>query len=258
MILTKIIEEKKREIDIAKERLPLDKLEKELRVMPSQRSFRQAVAKEHGISLIAELKKASPSAGILRRDFDPLKIAQVYRAYGASALSVLTDEKFFKGSINYIDLIKREVYLPILRKDFIIDKYQLYESKLYGADAVLLISDLLSRNELHQFLEISRILNMDAVAEIHNEEDLGKALAAGADIIGINNRNLHTFEVDLEVTSKLVGSIPEGKVIISESGIKTYENVMYLKSLGVNSVLIGETFMRSQDIGAKVREIMGH
>jgi indole-3-glycerol phosphate synthase len=258
MILTKIIEEKKREVEIAKEKLPLDKVRKKLMVLPSQRSFKQAISKEHDISLIAEIKKASPSSGVLRRDFDPLKIAQVYRAYGAAALSILTDEKFFNGALSYIDLVKREVYLPILRKDFIIDKYQIYESKLFGADAVLLIADLLSRSELLQFMEICRNLTMDVVVEVHNEEDLNKSLSVDSEIIGINNRNLYDFQVDLGVTSNLIRSIPEGKIIISESGIKTYEDIMFLKSLGVNAVLIGETFMRSDDIGSKVRELMGY
>ena len=257
MILTKIVEEKKKEVEIAKEKLPLDKLQKLLTVLPSARGFRQAITKSHEISLIAEIKKASPSSGVLRRDFDPVKIAQVYRAYGARAISVLTDEKFFQGKLSYIDSIKKEVYLPILRKDFIIDKYQLYESKLAGADAVLLIADLLSRSELFGFLEICRNLAMDAIVEVHNEEDLAKALSVDSHIIGINNRNLHTFEVDLEVTSNLVNSIPEDKTVISESGIKKYEDIMFLKSLDVDAVLIGEAFMRSEDISTKVRELMG-
>jgi indole-3-glycerol phosphate synthase len=257
MILTKIIEEKKRELEIAKERLSLEELKKRLSVLPSSRGFLQAITKDRDISLIAEIKRASPSAGVLRREFDALRIAQIYRIYGARALSVLTEEKFFQGKLSYIDEIRREVYLPILRKDFIIDRYQIYESKFSGADAVLLIADLLSRSELAQFLEICETLAMDAVVEVHNEEDLGKALSAGSRIIGINNRNLHTFDVDLDVTSNLIRSVPEDKVKISESGIKTYEDVMFLKSLGVDAVLIGETFMRSEDIGSKMRELMG-
>lgn len=258
MILAKIVEEKKKEVEIAKERLPLEKIEKQLMVLPSARGFLNAISREHEISLIAEIKKASPSAGALRRDFEPVKIAQTYRAYGARALSVVTDEKFFQGKLSYIEMIKKEVYLPILRKDFMIDKYQIYESKLFGADAVLFIADLLSRSELFQFMEICRNLAMDAVIEVHNEEDLSKALSVDSRAIGINNRNLHTFQVDLNVTSNLIRSIPEDKCIISESGIKRYEEVMYLKSLGVDAVLIGEAFMRSDDIGAKVRELMGY
>ncbi len=258
MILTKIVEEKKKELEIAKERMSLEKIQKELMILPSARGFRQSISREHEISLIAEIKKASPSAGILRRDCDPVRIAQTYRAYGARAISIITEEKFFQGNPSYIEMVRKDIYLPILRKDFIIDKYQVYESKLLGADAVLLIADLLSRSELFQFLEICKNLAMDAVVEIHNEEDLNKSLSVDSRIIGINNRNLHTFEVDLGVTSNLIRSIPDDKTIISESGIKTYEDVMFLKSLGVNAVLIGEAFMRSEDIGTKVRELMGH
>ena len=258
MILTKIIEEKKKEIEMSKEKLPLVALEKKLAVLPSGRSFYAAVSREHEINLIAEIKKASPSSGILREDFNPVKIAQIYRAYGAKAISVLTDEKFFNGKLEYLDAVRRSVYLPILRKDFIVDKYQLYESKFYGADAVLLISEILSRSELVNYLQICKDLAMDALIEIHGEEDLKKALSVDSRIIGINNRDLHTFKVNLETTSNLIGSIPKDKVIVSESGISTYEDVMFLKSIGVNAVLIGETFMRSEDIGPKVMEVMGY
>jgi len=258
MILTKIIEEKKREIEAAKDRLPLAEIQKRLTVLPSGRNFKAAISKEHEINLIAEIKKASPSSGVLRQDFSPLKIAQIYRAYGAKAISVLTDEKFFKGKLEYLELVRRNVYLPILRKDFILDRYQLYESKLFGADAVLLIAEILSKSELFQFLEVCKNLALDALIEVHGEEDLLKALSVESKIIGINNRDLHTFKVNLEVTSNLISLIPKDKIIISESGISTYEDVMFLKSLGVNAVLIGEAFMRSEDIGGKVMQIMRH
>ena len=256
MILTKIIEEKKREIEVAKEKRPLLALQKQLAVLPSGRNFKAAISREHEINLIAEIKKASPSSGVLRQDFNPVKIAQIYRAYGARAISILTDEKFFSGKLEYLEAVRRDVYLPILRKDFILDKYQLYESKLFGTDAVLLIAEILSRSELFNFLEICKNLKLDAVVEVHGEEDIKKALSVDSQIIGINNRDLHTFKVDLEITSNLIGAVPKDKVIISESGISTYEDVMFLKSLGVNAVLIGETFMRSEDIGSKVMEVM--
>lgn len=258
MILNKILEEKKKEIDLSKERLALDEIEKRLAVLPSGRNFKAAISKEHELGLIAEIKRASPSSGILRHDLNPVKIAQIYRAYGAKAISILTDEKFFKGSLSDMEAVRREVYLPILRKDFILDRYQIYESKLFGADAVLLIAEVLSRNELAYFLGICGNLGLDAVVEVHSEEDLKKALSVDSRIIGINNRDLHTFKVDLEITSNLIDLIPKEKIVISESGIKTYEDVMFLKSLGVKAVLIGETFMRSDDIGAKIMEIMGH
>jgi len=258
MILTKIIEQKRKDIEAAKDKLPLAEIEKRLTVLPSGRSFKAAVSKEHEINLIAEIKKASPSSGVLRQDLDPVKIAQLYRAYGAKAISVITDEKFFGGKLEYLDIVRRNVYLPLLRKDFILDKYQIYESKLFGADAVLLIAEILAQNELAQFLHLCQDLKLDAVVEVHGEEDIKKALSTESRIIGINNRDLMTFKVDLDVTSNLISSIPKDKIIISESGISTYEDVMFLKSLGVNAVLIGETFMRSDDIGAKVREIMGY
>jgi len=258
MILTKIIEEKRREIEAAKDRLTFAQMQKRLRVLPSGRNFKAAISKEHEINLIAEIKKASPSKGVFRHEFDLLKIAQVYRAYGAKAISILTDEKFFRGKLEYLELVRKNVYLPILRKDFILDKYQLYESKLFGADAVLLIAEILSQSELFNFLEICKNLAMDAVIEVHGEEDIKKALSVEAQIIGINNRDLHTFNVNLEITSNLINSIPKNKVIISESGISTYEDVMFLKSLGVNAVLIGEAFMKSDDIGSKIREVMGY
>ena len=258
MILTKIIEQKKREIEAAKDRFPLAQIQKKLQVLPSGRSFKAAISREHEINLIAEIKKASPSSGVLRQEFNPVKIAQVYRAYGARALSILTDEKFFSGKLEYLDNVRHDVYLPILRKDFILDRYQIYESKLYGADAVLLIAEILSKSEIYQFIDICKNLAMDAIVEVRGEEDIRKALSADCEIIGINNRDLHTFKVDLETTSNLINSIPKDKVIVSESGISTYEDVMFLKSLGVNAVLIGETFMRSDDIGTKVMEVMGY
>jgi len=179
-----------------------------------------------------------------------------YQANGASAISVLTDERFFEGRLEYIARIKESVSLPVLRKDFIIDEYQIYESLVAGADAVLLIADILSANELVGFYNLAASLGLDAMVEVHNEEDVEKALAAGAPVIGINNRDLHTFRVDLGVTQKLVRLIPQNKVKVSESGIKSYEDVMFLKSLGVNAVLIGEAFMEAEDIAARMRDIM--
>lgn len=258
MILTKIIEQKRKDVDVAKDKLPLAEIEKRLAVLPSGRDFEAAISKEHEINLIAEIKKVSPSSGVLRHDLDPVKIAQLYRAYGAKAISVITDEKFFGGKLEYLDIVRRNVYLPLLRKDFMLDKYQLYESKLFGADAVLLIAEILSQSELTHFLNICRDLKLDAVVEVHGEEDIKKALSVESRIIGINNRDLNTFKVNLETTSNLIGSIPKDKVIISESGISTYEDVMFLKSLGVNAVLIGETFMRSDDIRTKIMEVMGY
>jgi indole-3-glycerol phosphate synthase len=256
MILSRIIEEKRRVIEEAKRSKPIDSLRNEIRNMCVRSAFRKNISRPHHINLIAEIKRASPSKGILRGDFNPVKIAITYQANGASAISVLTDERFFEGRLEYIARVKENVSLPVLRKDFIIDEYQIYETVAAGGDAILLIAEILSIAEMTRFCDISSSLGLDAVAEIHSEEDLEKTLAAGASIIGINNRDLHSFRVDLSTTQKLVRLIPQNKVIISESGIRSYEDVMFLKSLGVNAVLIGEAFMEADDIGAKMREIM--
>lgn len=256
MILSRIIEDKRRVVDEAKRLKPQDELVKEVEKISTKSSFKKYISRPHHVNLIAELKKASPSKGILRGDFNPAKIAVTYQANGASAISVLTDERFFEGKLEYIKMVKEHVSLPILRKDFIIDEYQIYESVSAGADAILLIAELLSAGELTRFYNLATSLGLDSLVEVHNEEDVDRALASGAGIIGINNRDLHTFKLDLNVTQKLLKMIPPNKVRVSESGVKTYEDVMFLKSLGVNAVLIGEAFMEASDIAAKMREIM--
>ena len=256
MILSRIIEEKRRVVEEAKRLKPQEELIKEIKNISARSSFRKNISRPHHINLIAEIKKASPSKGIIRGDFNPAKIAMTYQANGASAISVLTDERFFEGKLEYIKMIKEHVSLPVLRKDFIIDEYQIYESVAAGADAILLIAELFSANELTNFYNLAVSLGLDALIEVHSEEDTGKALATGADIIGINNRDLHTFKVDLGVTQKLLRMLPAGKIRVSESGIRTYEDVMFLKSIGINAVLIGEAFMEATDIAAKMREIM--
>jgi indole-3-glycerol phosphate synthase len=256
MILSRIIEEKKRVIEEAKRLRTQEDLVSQIRNAPARSSFRKYISRPHHVNLIAELKKASPSKGILRGDFSPAKIAVTYQANGASAISVLTDERFFEGKLEYIKLVKEHVSLPVLRKDFIIDEYQIYESVAAGADAILLIAELLSLNELSGFHNLASGLGLDCLVEVHNEEDVDKAMASGAPIIGINNRDLHTFKLDINVTQKLLKLIPPNRIRVSESGIRTYEDVMFLKSLGVNAVLIGEAFMEAPDIGAKMREIM--
>jgi indole-3-glycerol phosphate synthase len=258
MILSQIIEAKRVEVDKRKDKLPLGELKGSIRdPFRGRLDFKKAVSAE-GINLIAEVKKKSPSRGVLRKDFRPVAIALAYAAGGAAALSVLTDEKFFGGDLSLIGQIKKEVSLPTLQKDFIIDEYQIYEAKAKEADAVLLIADILSGEQMSRFLGIAGSLGMDALCEVRGEEDLQKSLASGAEIIGINNRNLHDFKVDMETTPRLIRRVPRGKIIISESGIKSYQDVMYLKSLGVNAVLVGEALMAAGDIASGVREIMGY
>lgn len=207
MILSKILEAKEREVEKRKSVAPLETIKESLSKMAVVKSdFKKAVSAE-GINLIAELKQRSPSKGLLRKDFNPVMIALDYAVSGAKALSVLTDEEFFGGKLAFIREIKKDVKLPILQKDFIIDEYQLYEAKSYGADAVLLIADILTKEEIASFLDIAGQLGMDAVCEVHSGEDLEKVLAAPAEIIGINNRSLHDFKVDMDTTARLVRDI---------------------------------------------------
>ncbi len=257
--LNQIIEHKHKEIETRKISFPQEKILNELPKISPPRSFKNAISRPDRISLIAELKRSSPSKGILRSNFEPLEIARICEFSGANALSVLTEDEFFGGSIDYVKKIKEVTALPLLRKDFIIDAYQIYESRYYGADALLLIVNLLSQEELNDFVKIAEELNLEPMAEVHSQEDLEKVLRVSSiDVVGINNRNLHTFEVDLETTARLKHLIPEDKIVVSESGINSYEDVMYLRSLGVNAVLIGEAFMAAGDIGAKIRQVMGY
>jgi len=256
MILSRIIEEKRKIVEEAKRLKPQDELLKEIKNLSVKSSFKKNISRLHHINLIAEIKKASPSKGILRGDFNPVKIAITFQANGASAISILTDERFFEGKLEYIAKARENVSIPILRKDFFIDEYQIYETVATGADAILLICDILSTAELTKFYNIASKLGLDCLVEVHNEEDIEKALAIDAGIIGINNRDLHTFKVDLGVTQRLIRMIPQNKIIVSESGIKCYEDIMFLRSLGVNAVLIGEALMEADDIAAKMREMM--
>jgi len=256
MILSRIIEDKRKVVDEAKKANPQLDLVKGIKSLSVKSSFKKNISRPHHINLIAEIKKASPSKGILRGDFNPVKIAITYQAGGASAISVLTDERFFEGRLEYIPKVRENVSIPILRKDFFIDEYQIYETVASGAEAILLIPEILSMAQMSKFYNLATELGLDCLVEVHNEEDIEKALAIGASIVGINNRDLHTFKVDLGVTQRLIRLIPQNKVIVSESGIKSYEDIMFLKSLGVNAVLIGEVFMEADDIGAKMREMM--
>lgn len=258
MIISRIIEDKRRVVEEAKLAKPQDELMRDIRNICVKSSFKKNISRPHHVNLIAEIKKASPSKGIIRADFNLVKIAITYQANGASAISVLTDERFFEGKLEYIKKVKEMVSLPVLRKDFIIDEYQIYETVASGADAMLLIADLLSKSELCGFYDLATSLGLDVLIEVHKEEDVEKALATEGSIIGINNRDLHTFRVDLSITQKLIRLIPPNRIKVSESGIRSYEDVMFLKSLGLNAVLIGEAFMESSDIASKMRDMMRH
>ena len=221
------------------------------------RGFRSALTEAPGVALIAEVKKASPSAGVLREDFDPVQTALAYERGGAACISVLTDRRFFGGEPSYLSAARSAVAVPLLRKDFILDELQVLEARALGADACLLIVAALEAEQLGRLIASTRELGMDPLVEVHTEAELYAALSAGADLIGINNRNLHTFEVSLSVTEKLAPLAPPSALLVAESGIKTPEDVKRLKAAGVRAILIGETLMRATDIESATRTFAG-
>jgi indole-3-glycerol phosphate synthase len=256
--LKEIIEKKKEKIILAKQESPEADLRVKLAYIPPTRPLIEAINKPRQISLIAEIKKQSPSRGIIRQDFNHNDIAKIYQDAGAQAISVLTEEDYFAGNINFINEIKALVNVPVLRKDFILEPYQILESRVFGADAILLIADLLTQETISELVTQASELGMDSLVEVHSEKELKKVLKLKAvSLIGINNRDLHTLEVDFKTTEKLFPLVPKDKVVVVESGIKTCQDVLFLKILGVSAVLIGETFMAAQDIGKKVEEVMG-
>lgn len=260
MILDEIIAKTKEDLIKRREAYPEEWLGRSLAFnpyMPRDVKKLLASSEENPYKIIAEVKKASPSKGVIREDFDPIKIAKEYEEGGADALSILTEPHYFKGDIEYLTQIRRYVPMPLLRKDFIIDKYQLLEALVFGADFVLLIAKALSKKELKELLNYTWHLGMDALVEIHDKDDLTKAIFAGANIIGINHRNLQTFEMDMTLCHKLIPMIPNGKVIVAESGIKEHEQVVELNKIGVDAFLIGEHFMRQDSISNEVKRIKG-
>ncbi len=256
MILNKIIENKRSEVERSKKYTSIDFLKRELQKVEGTRDFHEGIRPDGRTKVIAEIKRASPSKGVIREDFDPVEIAKSYSRGGASAISVLTDSIFFKGSLDHLRDVRSAVVLPLLRKDFIIDPYQVYESRLYGADAILLIVAALDSTTLIELLELAHSLKMDAIVEIHDELELDKAIEAGSKIIGINNRDLKTFDVSLETSIRLCELIPKNKIIVSESGIGSRDDIKRLKSAGINVLLIGETFMRAPEPGEELRKLL--
>jgi len=220
------------------------------------RPFRAGLQRGNEVAIIAEVKKASPSAGIIAADFNPLSQAREYARGGAHALSVLTDEKYFQGHLTYLRQIRDQVELPLLRKDFILHELQVYESVIAGADCILLIVASLEGGQLMKLYNLARTCQLDVLVEVHDLDEMNRALDLGADMIGINNRNLKTFEVDLATTERLAEEIPSDTVAISESGIKTAEDVRRVRAAGINAVLVGETLMRAKNVPAKLRELL--
>ncbi len=248
--LLEIIEYKNREIqDLKKNSISFSATD-----IP-KRDFKKAISKIGYINLIAEIKFFSPSAGIIREYIDPCIIGKIYEKEGVSAISLLTDKKFFHGNIKWLPLLKENVAIPILRKDFILDPIQIEESKLFGADAILLIVRILSNKRLKELISLAEEMELDVIVEVHDIEDLKRALDVGASIIGINNRDLNSFNVDLKNTLNLLPYIPYEKVIISESGISEAKHIEMLKKYNVNAVLVGTSIMKSIDIKNKLREL---
>ncbi len=266
-ILQQIIATKRQEVAQRKSTTPLSDLKETISTLGRPRNFFQAISKPPSpkpINLIAEVKKASPSAGVIRPDFDPVAIAQQYAAAGADALSVLTDEQYFQGNLAYIHQIRDVVKLPVLRKDFIIDAYQVYESRAAGADAILLIAECLATNELIDLQILATELNMTCLIEVHDMDNLMRVRDRvigfphrSYSLLGINNRDLRTFKTDLGNTLRMAELVEDRRVLVSESGIHSHDDIRKLADAGVSAVLVGESLMRSPDIAAKIRELMG-
>ncbi|RIK75874.1 MAG: indole-3-glycerol phosphate synthase TrpC [Planctomycetota bacterium] len=256
-ILDQIVAAKRREVAARRERTPEPALRRRLAEAPPVRDFFQPLAGTGPVRLIAEVKKASPSVGVIREDFDPVRIAETYAAHGASCVSVLTDEPYFQGRLEFLAAVRRETRIPILRKDFIIDAYQLVEARAAGADAVLLIAECLDDCTLRSLHQQAVELGMTPLVELYDPENLDRVLDAGASLIGVNNRNLRTFAVDLEHTLRLRERVPADRVLVSESGIKTRADVERLAAAGVNAMLVGESLMREADIGLAVDRLLG-
>ena len=256
-VLNRIVRTKQEEVAAAKARLPLENLRAQAADAPTPRDFFAALNEPAEISLIAEVKKASPSAGLIRADFQHLEIAQTYQTHGAACISVLTDEQYFQGSLDYLREVRAAVDIPVLRKDFIIDSYQLWEARAHGADAVLLIAECLDDCALRSLYNETLDLGMVALIELYEPRNLPRVLETGTTLLGVNNRNLHNFEVDLEHTLRLRKEIPDSCVLVGESGIKTREDALLLEENGVDAMLVGESLMRQKNIGSAVDALLG-
>jgi indole-3-glycerol phosphate synthase len=260
-VLKRIVDYKTGELAGVKAAAPLNEIMARISELEDQpRGFEAAILNSHQSGwtpIIAEVKKGSPSKGLIRADFDPLEIAQIYQSNGASCLSVLTDEHFFMGHLSYLALIREQVSLPLLRKDFIFDPYQIYQARAAGADAVLLIAAMLELSQLREFAALARELSLDVLLEVHDEKELETALQTDCRLIGINNRDLRSFVVDISTSERLAALVPEGRIIVAESGITRRDEIVRLTEHGVHAFLIGESLMREDNIGEKLQELLG-
>jgi indole-3-glycerol phosphate synthase len=256
MILDRIIQNKKNELEKAKQDYPLELISSQIEEAQPPKDFFKALESNGRVKIIAEIKCASPSKGIFRKDFNPTDIAREYSEGGASAISILTDRQFFKGDLIHLRNVRKAVETPLLRKDFIIDPYQIYEARLYGADAVLLIASVLDIDKLAVLLDLTHSLSMNAIVEVHDEGDLEKALLVESRIIGINNRDLRTFHVSLEASMRLSRLVSGEKIVVAESGIHSSEDIKMLKEEGIYVFLIGETFMKAESPGKELAKLL--
>jgi len=256
-ILDQIVETKRQEIETAKMARPVQSLVDQLKSAPPVRNFLDALSAHGPIKLIAEVKKASPSKGLIREDFDPVQIAQCYQQHGATCLSVLTDEHYFQGNLQYLSEIRQSVNLPVLRKDFVLDYYQVVEARVAGADAVLLIAECLDDDQLQMLHDHIVDLGMTPLVEFYEQHNLQRVMQSGAKLIGVNNRNLHTFETDLNHVIQLRSQIPQDRLLVGESGIHGHEDAQRLADAGIDAMLVGEHLMVAEDIGAAVNQLLG-
>lgn len=256
-ILDKIILQKQSDLAVMAAQRPLPEIQRRIDSAPPVRDFLSALKSRHPMGLIAEVKKASPSAGLIRADFHPVQIARTYAENGAACISVLTEEHFFQGHLSYLEQIRAEVQIPVLRKDFIIDPYQVWEARASGADCILLIAECLDDDQLHTLAGLSQQLGMQSLVEVYDPENVARVLDLNLPLIGVNNRDLRTFTTDLQHTIRLREQIPAEIMVIGESGIHTRDDVQRLEAAGVHGILVGESLMRSEDIGAGVRQLLG-
>lgn len=256
-ILDDIVAQKLLRLTLQKAKTPVEKVIEEAQSAPAPRDFLGALKDKTGISLIAEVKKASPVKGILRDSFDPTQLAESYKRAGACAVSVITEEDFFKGSPDYITQVREAISLPILRKDFIFDPYQVYESRAIGADAVLIIAGILEDGQLADLMALTSEYGMTPLVEVHDEEETQRAIGCTARVIGINNRNLKTMSVDISTTARLLRLMPKETIVVAESGIRTREDMQALESLGVDGALVGESIVTAVNPEIKIRQLLG-
>ncbi len=256
-MLQEIVDGVRQELAWRKKHMPLEKLKALVKGAREVRGFEAALAKAPHVALIAEVKRASPSAGTLMEHFDPIGLARTYEANGAAAISVLTEERRFRGSLDVLSAVSENVGLPVMLKDFVVEEYQIWEARAVGADAVLLIGELLDDMTLERFLALTHELGMDALVEAFHEDVLERVCRSSARIVGINNRDLENFKTDIETTCRCAGMLPDGKLLVSESGIRTADDVKKLAGCGARAVLVGESLVTAKNVAAKVRELSG-